>query len=34
MLKSLPTMLWVVGATIAVAAFSPAVGNIATTAWP
>lgn len=32
MLKSLPTMLWVVGATIAVAAFSPAVGNIATTA--
>ena len=32
MLKSLPTMLWVIGATIAVAALSPAVGNIATTA--
>ncbi|WP_083934029.1 hypothetical protein [Kribbella catacumbae] len=34
MLKSLPTMLWVVGATVAVAALSPAVGNIATTAPP
>lgn len=34
MLKSLPTMLWVVGATIAVAALSPAVGNVATTAPP
>ena len=32
MLKSLPTMLWVIGATIAVAALSPAVGNVATTA--
>ena len=32
MLKSLPTMLWVIGATVAVAALSPAVGNIATTA--
>ena len=32
MLKSLPTMLWVIGATVAVAALSPAVGNVATTA--
>ena len=32
MLKSLPTMLWVIGATVAVAALSPAVGNITTTA--
>ncbi|MEV6411482.1 hypothetical protein [Kribbella sp. NPDC051718] len=32
MLKSLPTMVWVIGATIAVAALSPAVGNVATTA--
>jgi predicted lipoprotein with Yx(FWY)xxD motif len=32
MFKNLPTMLWVIGATIAVAAFSPAVGNVATTA--
>ncbi|GAA1589364.1 hypothetical protein GCM10009789_48780 [Kribbella sancticallisti] len=32
MFKSLPTMLWVIGATVAVAALSPAVGNIATTA--
>lgn len=34
MLKSLPTMLWVIGATVAVAALSPAVGNITTTAPP
>lgn len=34
MLKSLPTMLWVVGATVAVAALSPAVGNVTTTAPP
>jgi predicted lipoprotein with Yx(FWY)xxD motif len=34
MLKSLPTMLWVIGATVAVAALSPAVGNVATTAVP
>ncbi|NEA34925.1 hypothetical protein [Streptomyces sp. SID13031] len=34
MLKSLPTMLWVIGATVAVAALSPAVGNVATTAPP
>ncbi|MEU0091557.1 hypothetical protein [Kribbella sp. NPDC006257] len=32
MFKNLPTMVWVIGATIAVAAFSPAVGNVATTA--
>src|SRR3954470_19601851 len=32
MFKNLPTMIWVIGATIAVAAFSPAVGNVATTA--
>jgi predicted lipoprotein with Yx(FWY)xxD motif len=32
MFKNLPTMLWVIGATIAVAAFSPAVGNVATSA--
>jgi predicted lipoprotein with Yx(FWY)xxD motif len=32
MFKSLPTMVWVIGATVAVAALSPAVGNIATTA--
>jgi predicted lipoprotein with Yx(FWY)xxD motif len=32
MVKSLPTMLWVIGATVAVAALSPAVGNITTTA--
>ncbi|MFI5712996.1 hypothetical protein [Kribbella sp. NPDC051620] len=32
MLKSLPTMVWVIGATVAVAALSPAVGNVATTA--
>lgn len=32
MFKSLPTMVWVIGATIAVAALSPAVGNVATTA--
>jgi predicted lipoprotein with Yx(FWY)xxD motif len=32
MFKNLPTMLWVIGATIAVAAFSPAVGNVATDA--
>jgi predicted lipoprotein with Yx(FWY)xxD motif len=32
MFKNLPTMLWVIGATVAVAAFSPAVGNVATTA--
>ncbi len=34
MLKSLPTMLWVVGATVAVAALSPVVGNVTTTAPP
>lgn len=34
MLKSLPTMLWVIGATVAVAALSPAVGNVTTTAPP
>jgi predicted lipoprotein with Yx(FWY)xxD motif len=32
MFKSLPTMVWVIGATVAVAALSPAVGNVATTA--
>jgi predicted lipoprotein with Yx(FWY)xxD motif len=32
MFKNLPTMIWVIGATIAIAAFSPAVGNVATTA--
>ncbi|TDU89112.1 putative lipoprotein with Yx(FWY)xxD motif [Kribbella voronezhensis] len=32
MFKNLPTMLWVIGATVAVAAFSPAVGNVATSA--
>ena len=32
MLKSLPTMLWVIGATVAVAALSPVVGNVTTTA--
>jgi len=30
MLKSLPTMIWVIGAAVTVAAFSPAVGNVAT----
>jgi predicted lipoprotein with Yx(FWY)xxD motif len=34
MFKNLPTMLWVIGATVAVAAFSPAVGNVATSAPP
>ncbi|MEV8378413.1 hypothetical protein AB0P21_37085 [Kribbella sp. NPDC056861] len=34
MLKSLPTMLWVIGATVAVAALSPAAGNVITTAPP
>jgi predicted lipoprotein with Yx(FWY)xxD motif len=29
MLKSLPTMLWVIGATVAVAALSPVVGTVA-----
>jgi predicted lipoprotein with Yx(FWY)xxD motif len=32
MFKNLPTMLWVIGATVAVAAFSPAVGNVTTSA--
>ena len=30
MFKNLPTMLWVIGAAVTVAAFSPAVGNVAT----
>jgi predicted lipoprotein with Yx(FWY)xxD motif len=34
MLKSLPTMLWVVGATVAVAALSPVVGNPTPAAVP
>jgi len=34
MLKSLPTMLWVVGATVAVAALSPVVGNVTTAPPP
>jgi predicted lipoprotein with Yx(FWY)xxD motif len=34
MFKNLPTMLWVVGATVAVAALSPVVGQVATTAPP
>jgi predicted lipoprotein with Yx(FWY)xxD motif len=34
MFKNLPTTLWVVGATIAVAALSPVVGQVATTAPP
>ncbi|WP_405059057.1 hypothetical protein OG474_40915 [Kribbella sp. NBC_01505] len=32
MLKSLPTMIWVIGATVAVAALSPVVGNTVTAA--
>jgi predicted lipoprotein with Yx(FWY)xxD motif len=32
MLKNLPTTLWMVGATVAVAAFSPVVGGVATSA--
>src|SRR5689334_14705541 len=34
MFKNLPTMLWVIGATVAVAAFSPAVGNVTTSTPP
>ena len=34
MLKNLPTTLWVVGATLAVAAFSPVVGGAVTAAAP
>jgi predicted lipoprotein with Yx(FWY)xxD motif len=32
MLKRLPTTLWLIGATVAVAAFSPVVGQVATSA--
>ncbi|MGW6278495.1 COG4315 family predicted lipoprotein [Kribbella sp. NPDC055071] len=32
MLKNLPTTIWVIGATVAVAAFSPVVGNTVTSA--
>ncbi len=34
MFRNLPTTLWLVGATIAVAALSPVVGQVATTTPP